>query len=416
MPYAVKAGQLIDGSGSEPLRNAVVLVEDDRITAVGPAEKIAVPEGFELIDASSMTLTPGLIDAHVHLRGSGRPDDIEGTALGSFTVSPARMTYDTLKNAQSDLMAGFTTVRDCGSNFYADTAVRDAIDRGDFIGPRIWNCGCGVTATRGHMDREKGFADFVHLDIPNAECDTPAEARKVVMENINRGAKFIKMNITISENVRRYVWGCAPEMTKEMMEAAIQQAHWYGRKVTAHSHGGVGVDWALEAGIDGLEHAYFLTEEQLAFMKEHHVTFTPTLSVMGNTMNIEGYKENDPDLQKWYELVHSRVWDTVALAHKMGVHILAGTDALMPYCLHGNNATEMQWLVRCGFTPLEALTAATGGNADGLGIPDVGYIKEGKLADLVVWDCDPLEDITYLQDHGNIRLIMKGGETVLRRL
>ena len=413
MSYAIKAGKLIDGTGAEPLENVVVLVEKDRISRVGGGSEVQIPEGYEVIDASHKTLLPGFIDAHVHVQGSGEPDDPVFGRGGNALVSQPELVLRALKNVQKSLKAGFTTLRNCSSPYRIDVDLRNAIDKGDFVGPRIWTSGYGLTSTCGHMDQDKKLAYHTHLDMEDDPCDSPDQARVAVMKNLNKNVDFIKMNVTVGEYNFNYMAKNAPEMTLETMKMLISWAHYHGRKVTGHGHDGLGIDFALEAGIDGIEHGSFLTDAQIEKMAKQGTVLCPTTSVL---FNQEPYLEqdlkDDPRLLGWYKYSLDNVPDTVARARKAGVRIIAGCDTAMPYCKHGTNATEMAGLVRCGLTPMEAIVAATGGAADGIGIPDVGYIKEGKYADLVIFDGDPLEDITKLQDQSLITLVMKGGEIV----
>lgn len=412
MPLAVRAGLLIDGTGRDPMRDVLILIEDHRFKVVARAADASVPEGYDLLDASHFTVLPGLIDAHVHLGGTGDPSDQSFGPGASVTRSIPTVALNYLKNALKSFAAGYTTLRTCADRFYADVAVRDAIDRGDFVGPRLWCAGQGITSTNGHMDWEKNLAPHVHLDGPTTIADSPDEARRAVRLNLRFNVDFIKTNITISENVRRYGGLCAPEMTKETMAAMIDEAHWHGRKVTAHCHGGAGVTWALEAGIDGLEHGYWISDEQFETMARNGTFLCPTLTVNGRFREHahDGtLQSNDPDLPRWRDKSVAAAWDTVNRAKGHGVRIVAGTDASVPYCRHGSNAYEMEMLVEAGLTSMEAIVASTGGSAEAIGIPEVGTVEPGNWADLVLVDGDPLQDIRCLQDLNRIQAVIKEG-------
>jgi imidazolonepropionase-like amidohydrolase len=267
------------------------------------------------------------------------------------------------------------------------------------------------------MDREKGLPPHLSLDELSTVADGPVEARRAVRLNLRYDVDFIKTNITISEHVRRYSGYCAPEMTKETMAAMFEEAHWHGRKVTAHGHGGPGVTWAIEAGIDGIEHGMFLDERQLEMMAERGVAFCPTLTVMGHMREdmAAGVLSGIPYFEPWREKAVGRAWDTVNKAHKIGVLIISGTDSSWPGCRHGENAYDLEMLVEAGLSPMEAIVAATGASAKGIGFPDVGTVKPGKYADLVFVDGDPLKDIKILQDLKRIPVVIKGGEIVVKR-
>lgn len=416
MSLAIRAGRLIDGTGAAPVEHPLVLVEGGRIGAVltGPAAE--VPAGWEEIDATGYTLLPGLIDAHLHLQGSGDPRDSSFGARAA-TQSAAVVAMNCYRNALKDLEAGFTTVRDAACREYADIAVRDAINAGDLVGPRIWACGLGITSTSGHMDREKYLAPSVKLPGPSAVADSPDEARRAVRQNLRYDVDFIKFNATLTEHIRRYRGYCAPEMTRETMAALIEEAHWHGRRVTAHCHGGDGATWAIESGIDGIEHGNFLSDEQLDMMAERGTVLCPTLCVH-ETYRKHGAKSlspGQPHLEAWKQKALAHAFDVVRHARARGVKIICGTDAAMPYVRHGENAVELELLVEAGLTPMEALVAATGGAAEALAIADVGTVAPGMHADLVLVDGDPLADIRILQDLRRIPLVIKGGQIVADR-
>lgn len=417
MPLAIRAGRLVDGTGKRPIEDALILMEGKRFTLVARAEEAVIPAGYDVIDASRYTVIPGLIDAHVHLIGSGDPDDHAFGPVGEATRSIPTVTLNCLKNGLKSLEAGFTTLRDCAARYYADVALRDAINRGDLVGPRLWCSGLGITSTTGHMDLEKHFAPHVHMDGPRAVADNPDEARKAVRQNLRYNVDFIKFNATLTEHVRRYEGYCAPEMTKETMVALIEEAHWHGRKVTAHCYGGPGADWALEAGIDGIEHGFYLTDEQLERMAQQGTVLCPTLSVTGRfrEKGQAALPPGDPNLEAWRKKAVAAAWDTVSRARKIGVKIICGTDVAMPYVRHGTNAYELEMLVEAGLTPGEAIVAATKSAAEGIGIPDLGTVEAGKLGDLVLVDGDPLQDIRCLQDLNRIAVVIKEGRIVVDR-
>ncbi len=415
-PFAVHAGRLFDGSGAPPQRDVMVVVEGDRVTRVGPAADVRVPDGAPVIDARDQTLLPGLIDAHVHLLGSGDPGD-DAFFSGEITRSPADIAMKNYRHAVLNLEAGWTTVRDAASRGFTDIAVRNAINRGDVVGPRIWACGLGITSTAGHMDREKHLAPGIHLPGPSAVADDPTEGRKAVRQNLRFDVDFIKINASLTEHVRRYQGYSAPEMTKETMEAIIDEAHRHGRKVTAHCYGGDGATWAIEAGIDGIEHGFYLTDEHLAMMAERGTVLCPTLSVAGRfrEMGQKALPANAPNLEAWRKKAVANAWKTTGRAKAAGVTIIAGTDAAMPFIRHGEAAYELEMLVEAGLTHVEALHAATGRSADALEIEGVGYVREGAYADLVVVAGDPTTDVTVLRDLQRVPLVIKGGRIVADR-
>ena len=415
-PFAIHAGRLFDGTGAETQRDVLVVVSGERVTEVGPAAHVRIPDGAPVIDARDQTLLPGLIDAHVHLLGSGDPGD-DAFSTGELTRSPADIAMKNYRHAVLNLEAGWTTVRDAASRGFTDIAVRNAINRGDLVGPRIWACGLGITSTAGHMDREKHLAPGIHLPGPSAVADDPTEGRKAVRQNLRFDVDFIKINASLTEHVRRYEGYSAPEMTKETMEAIIDEAHRHGRKVTAHCYGSEGATWAIEAGIDGIEHGFYLSDEQLAMMAERGTVLCPTLSVPGRfrEMGEKALPANTANLEAWRKKAVANAWKTVGRAKAAGVTIIAGTDAAMPYIRHGEAAYELEMLVEAGLTPLEALHAATGLAADALEFDGVGYVRPGAFADLVVVDGDPINDVSVLRDLQRVPLVIKGGRIVADR-
>lgn len=415
MRTIIRSDRLFDGSGVAP-RPAEVVIEGDRIVEVFTGQGTVAAGGDRVIDLPDGTLLPGLIDAHVHLIGSGEPGD-SAFGVGDITRSIPEVTLNCLRNAQRDLESGFTTVRDAACRHYADIALREAINRGDLRGPRIWACGLGITSTAGHMDREKALPPHLSLPGPSAVADNPDEARKAVRQNLRFDVDFIKFNATLTEHIRRYQGYCAPEMTAETMRALIEEAHWHGRRVTAHCYGGDGADWALEAGIDGIEHGFYLTDPQLERMAAQGTVLCPTLSVVGKfrEMGQRALPPGSRHLEAWRQKAMAHAWKMTGRARELGVSIICGTDAAMPYVTHGGNAFELEMLVEAGLSTSEALVAATGAAGSGIGFPEVGQVASGFFADLVLVDGDPLADIRILQQRERIALVVKGGEVVVDR-
>jgi imidazolonepropionase-like amidohydrolase len=247
--------------------------------------------------------------------------------------------------------------------------------------------------------------------------DSPDEARKATRHQIKMGADFIKIAATLSEYVRKAGGLCSQELTFDTMRAICEVAHHTGRKVGAHCHGGNGVRDAILAGVDSLEHGRFISDELLEMMAERGVYLVPTLSPEGRVMERErdAVKDSGPDWD-WLQKANAAMYHTVARAQKMGVKVATGSDAAMPYVRHGENAYELELFVRAGLTPMEAIVAATKIGSEVLDMADqIGTIKEGKLADLLVVDGDPLADITILQDLSRIKKVIKGGQIVVER-
>lgn len=411
----IRAERLFDGTGATP-EPAEIIVEGERIVDVFKGNGTVAPDGARVLELHQGTVLPGLIDAHVHLTGSGEPGD-SAFGIGDVLNSIPTVTLNCYRNAMKDLEAGFTTVRDAASRYYADVALRNQINSGKLRGPRIWACGLGITSTSGHMDREKILPPHVSLPGPKAVADSPDEARKAVRQNLRYDVDFIKFNATLTEHVRRYQGYCAPEMTFDTMRALIEEAHWHGRTVTAHCYGGDGASWALDASIDGIEHGFYLTDAQLEQMAKQGTVLCPTLSVVGRFREFgeRALPAGSANLEAWRHKAIANAWKTVGRARELGVTIICGTDAAMPFVTHGTNAYELELLVEAGLTPREALVAATGGAAAGIAFPEVGVIAADRFADLVLVDGDPLDDVRVLQQPERIALVIKGGEIVADR-
>ncbi len=415
---ALRAGTLIDGRSSTVRTDVLVVSENDRIVSVTDYSQASVPPNAIFVDASSYTVIPGLIDAHVHILGSGEPGEDNFFTSGAEVSIPS-LTLQCYRNALKSLDAGWTTLRDVASRHYADVEVRNAINRGDLIGPRLWVSGLGITSTAGHMDYDKFLAPHLPPYFVSAVADGPTEARRAVRQNLRFDVDLIKFNATLTEHVRRYRGYCAPEMTEETMAALIEEAHWHGRKVTTHCYGGDGATWAIRSGVDSIEHGFYLTDDHLRMMADMGTVLCPTLSVPGrfrqHGKEALGAMGNVELLDAWRQKATKAAWDTVRRARKLGVTIICGDDAAMPFVRHGSNAFELEMLVEAGLSPMEALQSATSVAAAAIAFEDVGAVEAGKFMDLVVVQGNPLDDICILQNLENIPLVIKGGTVVADR-
>jgi imidazolonepropionase-like amidohydrolase len=407
---AVRAGKLIDGSGAEPRLDAVILIDGERIKEVGEAKEITIPPTAEVLDATSMTVIPGMIDCHVHVHGKGGPS--KDHAADQITHSRAYLTLRSYRNCMRDLEMGFTTIRNGHSPGYQDVAVRDAVNDGLIQGPRVLACGQGLTVTGGHMDKGT-WAQEVTQWGRTGVCDGPWDCRRAAREQFKRGADLIKINAAGGSYEDLSVMGIQ-QMTYEEMAAICEEAHWAGKKVMAHAHGGPGITDAIRAGLDSVEHGVCLSKEQAEMMAEHGVFHVPTLST--HTRGVElGPEDAGCEGAVWDWLVHvaeESMWRALDYAKEAGVGIVVGTDAGF-WMYHGENAKELEELVRGGFTPMEAIVAATKTGAECLGLEDdIGTVEVGKYADLVVVNGDPLADVGILQDEEKIVQVLKGGKSV----
>ncbi len=399
---AVKAGRVLDVRSGRYLDHQTILIEGDRIKEIGVESEIQprVSANARIIDLSQRTVLPGLIDAHTHITG-----DPGHTGYRGLSISVPRQALTGARNARLTLEAGFTTIRNVGASGYSDIALRDAIDAGDVTGPRIRASGPALGITGGHCDNNLLAPEF-HVFSEGVANGVPQVMAKV-RENIKYGADLIKICATGGVLSR----GDSPDLEQfspEEMRAIVAEAHRLGRKVAAHAHGAQGIKDAVLAGVDSIEHASFVNEEDIQLMKERGTYLVPTLYLadwfMENYLKL-GLTE---DVVAKAKFVMPAARQNVARAFSEGVKVAFGTDAAV--YPHGLNAHEFAVMVKLGMTPLAAIQAATINAADLLGWSDrVGTLEPGHFADLIAVDGDPLKDVRVLE---NVRFVMKGGEVV----
>lgn len=396
----IKAGHLIDGLGDKAISNAAILIEDERITAVGSASEMAVPEGARVIDLSDKTVLPGFLDAHVHLTGDADEHGYRGLA-----ASVPRQALTGAKNAYLTLMAGFTTVRDVGAEGYTNVALRDAINDGDIVGSRVLAAGEALGVTGGHCDNN--LLPKQYDAVAGGVADGPWAVRQRVRENIKYGADLIKFCATggvLSKGTKVGV----QQYTFVEMKAIIDEAHLRGLKVAAHAHGTDGIKTAIRAGVDSVEHSSFLDSEAIKLAKKHGTYLSMDIY---NTEYILSMGEEAgilPESIAKERTVGARQRASFTAAVKAGARVVFGSDAgVYP---HGDNGNQFSRMVRFGMTPMQAIKAATSLNAELFGREaDVGAITPGRYADIVAVDGDPLSDISVLED---VAFVMKGGVQV----
>jgi imidazolonepropionase-like amidohydrolase len=398
---ALVGGTVVDLDGKSHLRNAVVIVENERIATIGPAGDVEVPDNAEVIDASGKWLIPGLMNMHVHL-GLVLPGKM---AAELADETEGELTLRMAAAARESLGAGVTTIRLPGDQRHGDLALRKAIEKGQAHGPRIFSSGEALAITGGHGSE------------PGAEhYDGPYELMKAARKEISAGASWIK--ILISGGIATDGGDIAQAlMTPEEINAVIDAAHRFGAKVTAHSGSASATSIAVDAGIDCIEHGYFLDRPVLQKMRKNGTWLVPTIVVSQPATQPFFERIGSPD---WYlkrrESVGKEHWRALQTAIEVGVNIALGTDQLPAEPNDGTTATarEAQYYVEAGMTPLEALRAATIEPARLLGaVDEIGSLEVGKFADIVVLNADPTADIMALRD---IRLVMKGGTVYLDRL
>ena len=407
---AFKVGKLMDGAGGEPLEHAALLVEGERILAVGRQKDVVIPDDVRVVNAPNATLMPGMVDVHVHLAYSGSPNKRAFRAEG-VDMSYPLMALRAAAHAHKTLRAGFTAVRDLNAPGGVIIDLRDAVNAGYVPGPHIKACGLGLCPTGGHMD-QPGFGDHVRFDAMTAPCDGPEAFRKGVREQVKCGADFIKLNVCVS-SVKDMARPYRQEMTDEEIAAACDEARRLERPVAAHTSGGPAVATALRLGLNTVEHGHWIDEETADLMAERGAYYVPTLLVNERNFDFTQEEMGASDASwRWLELAREAKWKSLETVRKAGVKIAVGTDAgfMLP---HGDvNAVELELLVEGGLASLEAITAATKTGAELMGLEESGTLQAGKLADLLLVAGDPGKDIKVLQDLSKIR-VFKGGKEVM---
>ncbi len=401
----IHAGTLLDRPGKEPKRNASVLIAKGKITAVQDGH-VKPPDGAALVDLKDRFVLPGLIDCHVHLTSDRA--GVEGQ-LSSVTDSVADRSYEAAWNAKKTLEAGFTTVRNLGSSDGVTLALRDAIAKGWAIGPRILDAGRGISTSSGHMDPTLGYREELHhvLDRHDNVCDGADACRQAVRKQISRGVDVIKIATTGGVNSIIGA-GLGAQMFEDEAKAMVETAHLYGKKVAVHAHGADGINLALRAGADSIEHGTLIDDESLKLFKSSGAYYVPTLSTINGYLERIAANPNAyaPEVRKKIDWRLSVTGDALKKAVPAGVKIAFGTDAGVSK--HGRNADEFELMVKFGMTPATAIQAATVNAADLLGIADqVGSLEPGKSADLIAVQGDPLSDVTVLK---KVSFVMKEGK------
>jgi imidazolonepropionase-like amidohydrolase len=397
----IHAGQLLDQPGTPPRGPSTIIIRNGRIAEILPGYA-PPPAGATLIDLKEKFVLPGLIDSHVHLESDagGYAGLVEGVQ-----DSNAKIAFRAAANAKKTLMAGFTTVRNLGDSTGATLALRDAIAKGDQVGPRIVDAGMPISTTAGHMDGRSGFNDLFASAIPHDNvCDGVESCRRAVRLQIMRQVDVIKIATTGGVNSGT---GRAKMVFDDEAKALVDTAHMYGRKVAAHAHGVSGVNAALTAGVDSIEHGTEMDDESVRLFKKSGAYYVPTLST------VNGYTERlakDPNSYepRVLEQIKWRIGITGKSLQKLypaGVKIAFGTDAGVSK--HGKNAEEFEAMVKYGMPPAAAIEAATVNAATLLGVEkDVGSLEVGKAADIIAVSGDPTRDVTVLKSVG---FVMKGG-------
>lgn len=398
---AIRAGKLANLDTAEVLTNQTILIRDNKIDAVGA--NLIIPANAKVIDLSHSTVLPGLIDCHTHLADGARDSD----PVGVFRKTAAELVLESVPNARAMLESGFTTVRDVGTyRALGDVALRDAINRGDIIGPRMYVAGAYVTITGG-AGSDSGLAPDITLpwDMHYGEANNPWKVRQVIRKLASNGVDHIK--ILSSGAVLTH--GSNPhsqEFTLEELQAAVDEASHFGLRVESHAHSPEGIKNAIRAGVASIEHATMIDDEGIALAKQHG-TYLDMDIYDEECIQEEGkqgkmpkdFLEHDAELGKIQR-------DNFRKAVAAGAKMSFGTDAGI--CPYGTSGKQFAFMVKYGMTPMQAIQAATSNAADLLGhSSEIGSIKAGKFADIIAVTGDPLTDIRLLE---NVQFVMKEGK------
>jgi imidazolonepropionase-like amidohydrolase len=400
----ILAGRLFDATHDTVRENVVIVVEDERIKSIASAADLKIPPGSKVIDLSQATVLPGLIDCHTHL--DSRADRYN--EVYKFKDTPFSHAFAAVVNARKTLEAGFTSVRDVGSDPFLAVDLRNSINEGLVAGPRIVASGPGISITGGHGDLNNFSPQTRVMMFPEERdfkiADSVDQVRHVIRAQEKYGVDVIKILAT-GGVLSKGDSPASPQFTLEELKAAAETAHMGGRKIAAHAHSTEGIKNAILAGIDSIEHASLIDDEGIRLAKEH-----------GTYLVMDIYNDDYilNDAPKWglptenlekERMVGRLQRENFRKAVQAGVKMAFGTDAgVYP---HGDNARQFFYMVKFGMTPAQAIRAATSSAADLIGrAQNVGTIEAGKYADIIAVNADPLADVRALE---HIDFVMKGG-------
>lgn len=397
----IHCGQLIDVKTSTQLPTMTIVVEGNKIVDVQKGYTSPAP-GNTVIDLKMLTVMPGLIDMHVHLESETGPSSY----LNGFTYNPADFAFQSVVFAEKTLMSGFTAVRDLGGT-NVNIALRNAINKGWVVGPRVYTAGKSLASTGGHADPTNNYRKDLMGDPGPREgvVNSVEDAAKAVRQRYKDGADLIK--ITATGGVLSMAKdGSGAQFSVEEIKAIVQTANDYGFKVAAHAHGAEGMKRAVLGGVHSIEHGSYMSEEVMDLMKERGTYLVPTIVAGKSTADSAKKPGYYPDIVKAKALVIGNfIQGTFAKAYKKGVKIAFGTDAGV--YAHGKNWMEFQYMTEVGMPILEAIKCATVHAADLLGDNSIGSIEKGKMADIIAVEGNPQQDVSSM---GRVKFVMKDGK------
>lgn len=410
--YGIRNCNVIEGSLRTEIRhNMTILIEGEKIRKIGPSEELEIPGDYSAIDAKSKYVLPGLINAHVHLFGSGRPMRAIGGGSAQRRIVKLLGTKIGLRilnqmveeHAMAELCSGVTTIRAVGDLFYSDVRVRDKFDSGRLLGPRLIVSGPAITVTGGH-----GFGSFAQV------CDSPWEGRKCVRKNNYERVDLIKICVTGGVSDARRIGDAGKlKMTEDEISAICEEAHKLGLLVAAHAESKEGVRAALRGGVDTIEHGSEFDDEIIGLFQNNAkslrgysaliTTISPALPLYKLSPSVTKLSEVSMQNDK---IILEGMVKGAKQAYANGIRVGLGTDASCPFVTQYNTWRELEYIVKyIGVTPQQAIYNATRGNAEILGIEDeTGTIEEGKSADLLLLDGNPIEDIRLLSHPDQVML------------
>jgi imidazolonepropionase-like amidohydrolase len=402
-PIYVRAGQLWDGTNDAVREHMVITIDGDRVREVVPEVRAHIPASARVIDLTHSFVLPGLIDCHTHL--AIRVD--HQAEVFQFKDTPIQLGFAAARNGRKMLLAGFTSVRDLGSEPFIAIDLRNWIEDGYLIGPRVMASGPAISITGGHGDVNNFSPNVTQLTYPSERdfriADGVDQVRHVVRSHLKYGADVIKINATGGVLSRGDSPG-APQYSVDELRAAVEEAHMAGRRIAAHAHGTLGIKNAILAGVDSIEHGSLLDDECIRLMKQHGTYLVADIYdddfIIGDAVRLGIPREYIDKERKIGQAQRASFQRAV----RAGVKVAFGTDAgVYP---HEDAARQFAYMVKYGLSPAQALASATRWAADLLGRGDVGQLAPGRFADLIAVTRSPLADVRVLEQ---VDFVMKGG-------